>query len=682
MVSLAGALAEDLLAGLSQEDGVPRSVLLWLDPDGQFTRLRAAIAGELAGRGATFLALDQGGSQLDVKLALLDIEAEGGRAVVYLQRRALADLDPPSDGRPPALWAFVEYRYKGAVWGLRSSSASGPPPPLDSWLAGRGVRFSGGGARASVTSGGADSRLARYAAHHAILDIGQFPQPVNQQTLNPVGDPRDLVIDLLLDPGGAVTRWGDDGDDARQLIETTYGLRLSGEGPVVWADDLAMHLALVEAWDALGRAADFPFAKRLPASDAARAATLSLMRKAILPRSDVVARVRALVSSHGPELTGLVAWSAGRRGIPAAVPQIVERRLTDLLTAIEAAGSVEEALGLLEERLGNEGSLSDARLEVLGRVAALGRRAAAERIAMVALPQPTALADHFARGAWAVDATYLEIMAACRDQALLAPVRRLAGRIYLSYLDAVNQRFTDLVEMAASWPPEELRSIREEVDELWRRPGKTKDRRAVIIVDALRLDVARQLEARIGQTAELRWVASTLPTTTPFGMTALLPTEHGEVGVVAGTSTVQLFDEDNDSLEERDGRKALLRRLLEGRGDTVAFVEVESLLQGEPVPTARYIVAFTYSLDDRGHSRADTASLPEEASKLPARLARVIERLHAAGVSRVDVVTDHGFLWLNPEDIDALGSPSVPPAQVRKKAPRYAILADGAAGLE
>ena len=34
------------------------------------------------------------------------------------------------------------------------------------------------------------------------------------------------------------------------------------------------------------------------------------------------------------------------------------------------------------------------------------------------------------------------------------------------------------------------------------------------------------------------------------------------------------------------------------------------------------------------------------------------------GSARFDVVTDHGFLWLNPEDVDALGTPAIPPAQV------------------
>ena len=112
--------------------------------------------------------------------------------------------------------------------------------------------------------------------------------------------------------------------------------------------------------------------------------------------------------------------------------------------------------------------------------------------------------------------------------------------------------------------------------------------------------------------------------------------------------------------------------------NSVAFVELEAVLQGEPLPEGRFVLLFTYALDDQGHSAADPASLPEEARKLPVRLQRVIERLHAEGFAQVDVVTDHGFLWLDPAETDALQHPSVPAAQVVSKNARYLLLEPGA----
>jgi hypothetical protein len=353
VVSLGGALAADILTALVHEDGAPRSVLLWIDPDGQFTRLRDAMATELDANAARLLALGPGGSQFEVKLALLDIEGAGGKAVVHLPGRVGSDLDAAPDGRPPALWAFVEYRFKGAIWGQGADSREVNPPTLDEWLIRQGVRFSGGGARAAVTAGGPDSRLARFAAKHAHSELAQFPQPVNMQTLNVVGEPRDLMIELLLDAEGAVRQWGEETGDARDLARSSFGVEFGGDDPAAWAEQLAMHLAVLEAWDALGRAPDYPFAARIPAQDNQREAGLALVRNAILPRSDVTDRLRALVNRHAAELGGLVAWAVGRAGLPAAIPAIAKRRLSDLIAAVDAAEAAGVAAGVaaLVERL-------------------------------------------------------------------------------------------------------------------------------------------------------------------------------------------------------------------------------------------------------------------------------------------------------------------------------------------
>jgi hypothetical protein len=96
--------------------------------------------------------------------------------------------------------------------------------------------------------------------------------------------------------------------------------------------------------------------------------------------------------------------------------------------------------------------------------------------------------------------------------------------------------------------------------------------------------------------------------------------------------------------------------------------------QGEAIPKTRWLVVFSYALDDRGHSLADSASLPGEAAKLIPRLVRAVERLHRAGVARVDIVTDHGFIYVPPELTDSLRHPDVPARQAVSKNARYAVL--------
>ena len=61
-MSVAAALASDLMGALQHEDGAPRRVLLWLDPDGGFTRLRDAVSERLVIDDVSLFALEEGDS--------------------------------------------------------------------------------------------------------------------------------------------------------------------------------------------------------------------------------------------------------------------------------------------------------------------------------------------------------------------------------------------------------------------------------------------------------------------------------------------------------------------------------------------------------------------------------------------------------------------------------------------
>lgn len=680
-MSLASALANDLVAALQQKDGAPRSVLLWLDPDGGFTRLRDAVAVELNQKGATLLGLDAGGSQFELKLQLLETEASAAFAIVHLPNRTAADLQAPSDGRPPALWGLVEYLFKGAVWGRVAGADEIDPPALDRWLEQHGVRFSGGSARAAVIAGGADSKLARFAARKAYLDPAEFPRPLNSAAISPAGDPRDRMIELLLDPIQAVVDWGDSRRDVQELAADIYAISWAGDDPAKWASQFAFHIAVVEAWDATGRAPDFPFAERIPASDRARTAVVDFVRQGMMPRPDVAGRVRFLVAQQAADLGSLTEWASSRAGWPVAVPSIIDRRVAAILSAVENAqpAGVGSAMAALAASMpsGVPWGRIDARLEAMANVLVLARAVQKAQPLLVKATEAGPMAAEFSHEGWKVDAAWLSIAEQCREIAELAPIRRLAARVYAEYVDKVNQRFTDLVETSGSWPPVGLPAITVDSAAIWSHPTKAKGRRAVLVVDALRMDVARALQERLGASAEIQVRASTLPTTTPFGMTALLPgADHAKAVFASGGPELSI--DGHKSLESKDGRKEYVAFVLAEQGDSVAYVELESVLQGGSVPDTRFVVLFTYALDDQGHSMADTASLPEEAGRLPGRLARVIERLHASGIGQIDVMTDHGFLWLDPDDVDALQHPSVPAAQVRTKTQRYIVLQAGA----
>lgn len=147
-MTLIDLLAQDLLQWMGNApDGVPRRVLLWLDPECQFRRLAAHVTSVLLARDTQFLCCEpkESASQFPLKLALLHVEAESKmRTVVYLPGFDRDALEPRPNGRLPALWSVNNYRFKGCVWGRGDRWEPGAlpeSPTLYSWLRRHGLMW-------------------------------------------------------------------------------------------------------------------------------------------------------------------------------------------------------------------------------------------------------------------------------------------------------------------------------------------------------------------------------------------------------------------------------------------------------------------------------------------------------------------------------------------------------------
>ena len=684
--SLARLLADDLRSALVGPDHAPRHVVLWLDPDRQFARLVPVVGHELDAAGARIFDRAAFIGQFALKVAVLRAASQGTPAVVYLPGHTLADLAGGQDGRPPVLWGLVEYRFTGSMWGLTTAAApASEPPTLDRWLESHGARFSGGQARASLVAGGADSPLARLTAKFADRGVENLPSPLNSQTVGEAlaGEPLDALIDLILDPAPTVSRWGDERGDVAASMDEHYGLA-SQDDPEQWAEGVGIQLALLDAWDVFGRSPEFPLLARLPSDADARDQALRTLRKHLLTRPDVTARLRLLASRNEALGRAVDDWALDLPGLPSLLDGLIRRRVERLLEAVRAAlaSGPAEALRLLERQLPAALPGEPQAVELLRRIGRMAHMAEGARTDAASARVPAALVDRYAQEWWRLDAEYLAVAASCRMDPRLAPVADLAGRVYLTYLDGVNQRFADLVSHLDGWPPTGTMGVTGAAEAVWEPRGKKTERRAVLIIDALRFDVARSIEQRLGTSATLEPVLATLPSTTPFGMTALLPQPTGQMSVSIAAKALQISAPGFPGLEDRAGRKAYLQAKVGGTRDAkVAFVELDDVLTGGTLADARLTVAFDYALDDKGHS-PDSAALPEDVPGYVTRIVRAIERLHDSGVSRVDLLTDHGFLFAPPELIDGLGHPALLPVQARTKQARYAILEPGGAASE
>ncbi|HZC06132.1 MAG TPA: PglZ domain-containing protein, partial [Ktedonobacterales bacterium] len=704
MPTLLNLLSNDLrLWSRQQPDGVHRSVLLWLDPHREFGRLVSYLGTVLERDGAQLLirAPNDGVGQLALKLRLLS--SDEGLCIVYLPGYDKDALEPQPDGGYPGLWALYEYRYTGCIWGRGSKWEPGAlPKPLRlyEWLRAHGLEITEDRGRTTreLTEGGAESLLARYAEKHRETTPAVWPRPLRADDVRAdlAGDPRDTLRELFAAPGPTAHAWTDPTLTLGRLADE-FGLSVPSPLPVdaygklnghALADELALQLALAEAWDAFGRPDDFPYRERLPRTADQRARQVDFVRNDIMSHT----RLGPLMQARMEQIEHaypLAPWAAGRTGEPAALPVLARQRWQVALSEFDraAAGGLRAVRAWLTE---HETSLTSgaagpwdganvARWSILAQLASLCAGAEAAHQMADGCRDAATLIQSYTQDWWQLDAAHLEILAAATGTPGLERVRQIADLALFEYVNAASDAFSEIVERGARWPLSTLSSVDTVHAAMWKL--EPHQRRAVIISDAFRWDLAqrtRMMAANHSRTVEVEPVLSTAPSITPFGMAALLPLERlppEEATLSVNYETKSAIkDGAGRTLSTRDGRKALLEAIVRGpRGESaVRFADMDQVLAGADIPQTPLVVVFDNDIDQQGHKGGD--QFPRLALELAANVARTIERLHDAGVSDVHVVTDHGFLLLPPGEVDALGRPDLPVRQAERRESRWAAL--------
>jgi PglZ domain len=604
---------------------------------------------------------------------------------VYLPGYDRWSLEPRPDGTAPDLWSVYEQRYKGALWSLEQPAEVGlvpEAPTLLAWLEHRGVRLVGGRATQRLADGGRDSLLARYAESGRTRDPSEWPSPLKESEVLAAlgGDPRDRLRSLIAAPKNAMKLWGETAALTLDGIQAAFGLESSAGNatPDELADAAVVQLALVEAWDAFGRPSDFPFRSRLPRRADQRERAIHFLRTDVLQDMELGPRYRERMLRLEKDVD-LSKWAAGRSGQPRGLPLLARARWNsfvqrfDLLAQDDWRGACKLLVDAQEAIEAGRATPwdhieGDTHWFVLADVRALVQQVAHAIEELARLERAADLVFAFAERWWDIDRLHLRVRAACNRVSGLERVRRVADLSHFHCVDTVNDRFSAHVEEEAVWPPDRTAAVRDLADVLW---GTTTGRRGIVISDALRWDLARALGDALS--LEMKPMMATIPTTTPFGMTALLPIESSALKV-SFQKGVAIKTDEGVNLATRDGRKAFLAAAVrKKRGEqSIGFIDMEDVLKGGELPNTRIVAVFDNTIDEQGHKGIE--ELPGLAEQLVAKLRRAVERLHEAGIPEVHVVTDHGFLLLPSDMVNGLGKPSVFAGQVLRRESRWCAL--------
>lgn len=244
------------------------------------------------------------------------------------------------------------------------------------------------------------------------------------------------------------------------------------------------------------------------------------------------------------------------------------------------------------------------------------------------------LAEQYFTEGWKVDATFMETLERCRGPANFPVVRKLVQKLYLSWLDETSRSLQKLL-LPIGGPPPSRNPVPEKA------PG-----RLMFFVNGFRMDLAHRLmqhfEAK-GLEPRLSWDWSTVPSITATAKPHCSP-------IAAALGKGDGYNQFAPSFP--DGKRLTAERFAKAlRGEGWQILKEEEI--GDPEGSAW---AEWGGLDRLGH--ATERDVPDslgsgEESKMAhnidgeiADLAARIEALLAAGWREVNVVTDHGWLFL------------------------------------
>jgi hypothetical protein len=388
-------------------------------------------------------------------------------------------------------------------------------------------------------------------------------------------------------------------------------------------------LALTETYLGYGELADFPFIDRLPAIP------LREHHRQLLDRWLKDAEGRPVwerwVRQVEPHLD-LSAWAADKKGLSFSLPHLVElrwkRTMVDFEKASERESTTREFFdrhGVTVRREVEFGKASPTPIGAWPLLAQLDAFLSCCREAVVMTERVTTaaeLAQLYVAESARIEGRHIQLRSGAMSQGLPA-ISKVADRAYAAYTNPLNEKFFGLYAAQGS---SELAGFEFVTSHLQREVWSHSGRRAVVIVDALRLDAAFALQDALnGHEVEVHTVRAMLPTVTPIGMTAMLPLEWVQLTVEVKANNLRPRVNGKDAAV-RSNRLALLA---EFGADCREIEEVEST----PSPAGAFgplLVVFGHEeVDSLGHDSAE--ALIRHIGLEVERLALLIRRLHRWG---------------------------------------------------
>ena len=257
----------------------------------------------------------------------------------------------------------------------------------------------------------------------------------------------------------------------------------------------------------------------------------------------------------------------------------------------------------------------------------------------------TAVVDWYSSVGWEVDTAYRRLeyirVSTGADLYGLDDAFGLGRRRYEQWLDNVLRRTADAISGDAHVPDQQQQR------RVHHQEVRGRESTAYVLVDALRYELGHDLATRLGRSAsvDIRAAVAAAPTITSVGMAAVTPGADERFAVDLGSDSHLALQIDGHSVRTVSDR---LKRFEKAHGK-VADVTLDKLAQSttgelkKRIEGAALVVVRSTEIDTDGESDQLAASWGSFDATLDLLQTAVARLLHA-GVRRVVITADHGFL--------------------------------------
>ena len=225
---------------------------------------------------------------------------------------------------------------------------------------------------------------------------------------------------------------------------------------------------------------------------------------------------------------------------------------------------------------------------------------------------------------------------------------------YLRVLDKTNTAFSELISKDSDWHNKLNHNYSSDI--LKGRLSKT-DNVAIIIADALRLELAKKIENDInsnGNFANTDIAKAPVPTITSLGMPFTLPIDSTELKLnISSDKTPNVLFEGSDLSIAEERRKWIKKNFKLDDSHVLSF---KSIIENNyTIPSGKFIYITMDEFDSQGHEGELEFSGTDDIIE---KFKKIIRITRDKGYNKCYILTDHGYFHYYQEKDETIDSPS------------------------